>query len=91
MKIIEKIEACLPTLELLLAKEGISEFAYRERALYFYGLGTYIRNELLYEGGELFSEFAKNGIDDRDAQSAFVIELLCLYLQEKKRKKTEKF
>ena len=87
MKIIEKIEACLPTLELLLAKAGISEIAYRERALYFYGLGTYIGNEfLLARVVSCFYEFAKDGIDDRDAQSAFVIELLCLYLQEKKKK-----
>ena len=86
MKIIEKIRVHFPTMEKLLEQNGVTGFDFEERYMYFYGLGTWIRNYLLREGDELYHEFVRYGVVNRDDQSYIVLLLFYLYTQEKNKK-----
>ncbi len=84
MKLVDKISRHFPKMEDMLKKADVSGFEYEERYFYFYGLGTWIRNNLLGEESELYREFCAHGIIGRDDQSYIILLLFYLYMKENK-------
>ena len=85
MKIYAEIEKSFPTLEKLFTPEGYEEFKTTKLAdlyRYHFGLGTWIRNNLLYSKENiLHSLFIENGIKHYDEMTSFIhsiISLLCI-------------
>jgi len=79
MKLYREIENSFPMIEKLFTEEELSEFKnsqISDLCLYHFGLGTWIRNNLLYsEENLLYRLFLENGIEHPDEMSAYIIRL----------------
>lgn len=56
---------------------------HEDLCLCHFGLGLWIRNHLLTQDSNLINLFRKYGVNDKDAISSLLIELLFLFLKEK--------
>ena len=74
-----EVERNLPLIEQLFTEEKLFEFKntrISDLYIYHFGLGTWIRNNLLYhKESSLYSLFLENGIEHPDDMSAFIIAL----------------
>jgi len=79
MKLYKEIENSFPIIEKLFTKETLSEFknaALSDLCLYNFGLGTFIRNNLLSSDKSiLYRLFLKNGMEHTDEMASFIIKL----------------
>jgi len=81
MKLYEEIEKSFPVIEKLFTAERLEEFKNTEISdlyLYYFGLGAWIRNNLLYSDSEenvLYGLFLENKIKHPDDMSSFIIRL----------------
>jgi len=79
MKLYRETEKIFPTLEKLLTTEDLTEFAnapISDLHLYHFGLGRWIRNNLLYpEKSRLHKLFLENSIEHPNDMSSFMIKL----------------
>ena len=84
MKLYEEIEKTFPSLEKLFTAESLEEFKNEkisDLCLYHFGLGTWIRNNLLSpEENLLYNLFLQNGIENPDEMSSFIIRVFHYYL-----------
>jgi len=75
MKLYKEIEKSFPTLKKLLTTEELAKFVntpVSDLSLYHFGLGRWIRNNLLYpEKSRLHKLFLKNGIEHPDDTNLF--------------------
>ncbi len=81
MKLFREIEKSFPQLEMLFSEEAFEEFmktGWNDLITYHFGFGTWIRNNLLYNG--FVDLFREGGIKDRDSMSQFIIQCFYLYL-----------
>ncbi|MEG1953198.1 MAG: DUF6794 domain-containing protein [Hydrogenoanaerobacterium sp.] len=86
MDLFAEIEKSFPYLEKLLSKEKLKSFISCNRydfSLYRFGLGTWIRNNLLYEKSSLYKAFIKVNIVSLDDMSSVIIQLFYDYEKEK--------
>ena len=87
MKLYREIENSFPMIEKLFTKEDFLEFKetpLSDLCLYHFGVGTWIRNNLLYsEKSLLYCLFLENGIDHPDEMSSFIIRLFHYYISKK--------
>ena len=82
--LISEIEKSFSRLEKLFSAEELSEFLrcpYEELALYHFGLGFWVRNNLLLPKSALFSLFQLHNVSSADEMSALIIRLFYLHLQ----------
>lgn len=78
MKIYRKIEESFPLLEDMMGKKELKKFMscnYDDLCLYHFGLGTWIRNNLLEENSRLYKLFVKGGLPNKDEMSYLMIEM----------------
>lgn len=90
MKIFRKIEESFPVLEDRLGKNELREFMsckYEELDLYHFGLGTWIRNNLLKENSSLYKLFIKSGLPNKDEMSCLIIEMFYIAMNIKHKHK----
>ena len=83
MNLYREIENSFPTIEKLFTKEDLLEFKNAPLAdlyLYHFGLGTWIRDNLLFSESLLYNLFLENGIENPDAMSGLVIKQFHCYL-----------
>lgn len=87
MKLYKEIENSFSIIKKLFTKENLLKFKNTSISdLYFYhfGLGTWIRNNLLYpKESLLYSLFLENGIEHPDDMSFFIIKLFHYYISDK--------
>ena len=78
-----KISELFPILELILRQNDLNDFKNTDKIdlhLYHFGLGLYIRNNLLFENNKLFLIFIENNITNKDDMSSYIIESFHKYL-----------
>jgi len=78
-----KISEIFPILELVLHQNDLNDFKNTDKDnlyLYHFGLGLYIRNNLLSENNNLFLIFVENNIINKDDMSSYIIESFHKYL-----------
>ncbi len=84
MNIIIEIKKGFEKLKKEIRKNDLADFIncrYEELALYHFGLGTYIRNNMLGEDTKLLHEFKKIGVANKDDLSYLLIRILYIYLK----------
>lgn len=77
MILLNEIEKSFPRLEKLFDSNTIKEFISCERSdlcIYYFGLGTWIRNNILLQGSKLHLALAQSGITHEDDMSYVIIE-----------------
>ena len=83
MKLYREIEKTFPIIEKYLTAESLDEFKNEKIAdlcFYNFGLGTWIRNNLLCPGDSLLYDlFLEHDINHPDDMSAFIIRLFHYY------------
>lgn len=87
--LISLIQQHFPEIEALFSEKSMDEFlscAFENLYFYHFGLGTYIRNSLLKEGGGLLELFLQCGLHEKDEMSHLIIELFYLHEKTNKRK-----
>lgn len=84
MQLFKIIEDALSQIEKQINdKESILLFInckYNDLNLYHFGLGTWIRNNLLQTNSQLYNLFLKAGINSKDDMSLLIINLFYIYL-----------
>ena len=83
MSLKEEISKIFPTLELILGIKEMSEFkntSKNDLYMYHFGLGLWIRNNLLTEESKLYKLFIENNILNEDDMSSLVIKLFHEYV-----------
>lgn len=83
----ESINELYPILELTFSSEDLLKFKNLNKSrlyLYHYGLGMWIRNNLLNEKEKLYQLFIENNIIHKDKMSSKIIELFHEYLTQEK-------
>ena len=79
MKLYREIEKSFPKIRKLFTADGLEDFrnaALSDLSDYHFGLGTQIRNSLLYPKKSVLRRlFVENGVDEPDEMSAFIIRL----------------
>ena len=78
MSIEQEIKKSFPKIKELFDEQSFYEFINcdpDELCLYHFGLGTWIRNHLLYKNSDLLKAFQSEGFFDKDDMSAQIIEL----------------
>ena len=79
MKLYKEIENSFPLIEKLFSEEELLEFIntpVADLCLYHFGLGTSIRNNLLYcNDNLLYKLFLENGVEHPDVMSSIIINL----------------
>ena len=86
MNLTEKINKIFPVLELILSQEKLSDLKNTDKKnldLYHFGLGLWIRNNLLSENGALYQSFIDNNIIHKDDMSSIIITSFYEYLARK--------
>ena len=90
MTIYEKIEKSFSTMEKLFICEEMTGFVIArifDLSEYHFGLGTWIRNELLYvDETSLHRLFLENGMEHSDDMSSFIIRLFHYHMSKKGRR-----
>ena len=84
MELIVEIEKSFPLLEKLFTYDTLFEFVQTPDSrlcLYHFGLGTWIRNNLLMEQCLLYQLFVENGICIKDDMSSLIIQRFHRYLK----------
>ena len=85
MDLYSQIKKSLPKIEKLFNESALEEFMNcnsSNLSLYHFGLGTWIRNNLLQENTRLYNTFIKFGIVQKDAISSLIISQFHAYLQD---------
>ena len=83
MKLCKEIEKSFSKIEKLFSKKELKEFTACDPGdlnLYHFGLGTWIRNELLKDGSPLTAAFLQSGVSQKDDMSQRHIESFHLYV-----------
>jgi len=83
MKLYKEIEKSFPIIEKLFSEKDLLEFKNSlifDLCLYHFGLGTWIRNNLLYKESVLYNLFLENGIENPDDMSCFIIRHFYYYI-----------
>jgi len=78
MKLYREIEKIFPAIEKQFNAKNLHEFKntrISDLYLYHFGLGTWIRNNLLYQTSNLYNLFLENGINCTDEMSSYIIKL----------------
>jgi len=79
MKLYAEIEKSFPNLEKLFTSEELKEFInmpVSDLNLYHFGLGTWVRNNLLYpKESILYRLFLENGMEHPDDMSSLILRL----------------
>lgn len=87
MKLYEEIENSFPLIEKLFTKENLFKFkntSISDLCLYNFGLGTWIRNNLIYPKESFLRQlFLENGVEHPDEMSSFIIKLFHYYISRK--------
>ena len=87
MELYEEIEKSFPIIEKLFTAESLEEFRHiriSDLYLYHFGLGVWIRNNLLYpKENLLYCLFLENGIEHADEMASFIIRLFHYYVSKK--------
>ena len=88
MKIYKEIENSFPMIEKLFSEKelmGFKNTPIADLCLYHFGLGNWIRNNLLYSKESLLYDlFLENGIEQPDDMSASIIKLFHYFISKKK-------
>ena len=82
MKLYREIEKIFLTIEKEFTDENLQEFKntrISDLCLYHYGLGSWIRNNLLCPDNNLYKLFIENGIECTDEMSSCIIKLFHYY------------
>lgn len=83
MLIFEETEKSFPGLKEMLGEERLNEFInceYDQLSEYHFGLGTFIRNNLLTEDSSVYKLFLKSGVTSLDDMSDLIIKLFYISL-----------
>ena len=83
MNLNEKISEIFPLLKLMLNQNDLRDFKNtdtKDLCLWHFGLGLWIRNNILIESNSLYQIFIENNIADKDDMSAKIINLFHSYL-----------
>lgn len=86
MILCDEIEKSFPIIEKHCLPEDLYEFEHCNYAFlsnYHFGLGLWIRNNLLNENSRLCQLFIKSNIHHKDDMSSLIIRLFYIYLQNK--------
>ena len=86
MEIYEEISKNFKTIEELFTKEELSEFLNSDKDklfLYHFGLGIWIRNNLIYGKEELIKMFNERHVYHVDDMSGFIIREFHSWLKDK--------
>lgn len=87
MDLYEELENKFSIIEKLFTEESLLKFKnslLSDLYVYHFGLGTWIRNKLLYpKDSILYRLFLENGIEHPDDMSFFIIKLFHYYLCKK--------
>lgn len=86
MKLCGEIKKSFPKIEKLFSEKELKEFINcdpGDLSLYHFGLGTWIRNELLKDGSLLTAAFLRDGVSQKDDMSQRLMELFHLYARGK--------
>ena len=87
MTLYKEIENSFPMIESLLSEEDLLEFKespIKDLLFYHFGLGTWIRNNLLNTKENcLNSLFLENGVEDLDDMSFYIIMLFHYHVSKK--------
>ena len=86
MDLLDDIKKEFPSIEEKLSEETIQQLIecdYDNLHLYHFGLGMWIRNNLLTDKSRLFMFFRLNGIDSLDDMSMLMIQLFYFYMRDK--------
>ena len=75
--VIKALSLCLPTTTLYALKNVTED----DLCLFHFGLGTWLRNDLLVPEAALFQFFVKNGITHADDMSGIIIRELWKHLR----------
>jgi len=78
MQLYKEIGNCFPVIKNLFSSEELLEFKNTpigDLYLYHFGLGMWIRNNLLTENSALYQSFTKNNMIEKDDMSSFIIKL----------------
>ena len=82
MNLYQEIQKSFPTLEKLFSEKEMDKFkkgGFTNLPLYHFGLGIWIRNNLLTKDKHLYKVFVSYGFSDQDDMSSFMTELFYLY------------
>lgn len=82
-----EIQNCFPKIINAMEKDSIQTFVssdYCSLYKYHFGLGTFIRNNLLKENSYLYNKFKAANITHKDDMSQLIITLLYIYLNEER-------
>lgn len=88
MELYREMEACFALIEENVSKKEMACFLdcpYEALSNYHFGLGTWIRNQLLCVDGTLYHAFVKGGIHQKDDMSGWIIKGFYVYMQEKQK------
>lgn len=86
MKLCREMKKSFSKIEKLFSPNELKEFiacAPGNLDRYHFGLGTWIRNELLKDGSPLTARFLRGGVLQKDDMSQLLIELFHLYVRNK--------
>ncbi len=84
MDLLSEIREICPPLECIFSSNDLIKFVsskYIDLGDYHFGLGMWIRNNMLKEDSKLYNLFVEAGIFTKDNMSKIIIE--CFYLYEK--------
>lgn len=76
MTLLDEIEKSFPEMQKLFSKHELQQFKKTPSSdlyMYHFGLGTWIRNDLLNETGVLHQRFVEAGIPCKDMMSSIVL------------------
>ena len=82
MKFYNELNKCIENMEALISKDNLIQLKrsdYAELNMYHFGLGTWIRNNVLTPDAEITKLFIKAGIKEPDDMSSFIIK--CFYIK----------
>ena len=82
MKFYRELEKSFSEIEKIFDEISMFNFInsnYNDLCLYHFGLGTFIRNNILQEKSEIYKIFLQSGIKDKDEISSIIIKLFYFY------------
>ncbi len=88
MKLYKQIEKSFTRIEKKFEKDDMKNFMrcnYNDIDEYHFGLGTWIRNNLLVKNTKLYRLFIKSGITQKDDMSMLIIQLFYAYIKANKK------
>ena len=82
MNLYKELESAFSIMENILDRKELRNFinlSYADLYLHHYGIGIWIRNNLLKENHTLYKLFKAGGIIDKDYMSSLIIKLFYIY------------